>query len=54
MCTRCKLTVPTGAEAYCAACAIELRVESRRGLEELDRYLGSWAAFDDWIRGQEK
>ena len=54
MCTRCKLTVPKGADAYCPACAIELRVESRRGLDELDRYLGVWAAFDDWITKREE
>jgi hypothetical protein len=53
MCTRCKLTVPKGAGAYCPACAIELRVETRRGLDEIDRYLGVWAEFDDWIRKQE-
>jgi hypothetical protein len=49
MCSRCKLTVPTGADAYCSACAIDLRLESRRGLEQLDCYLGVWADFDDWI-----
>jgi hypothetical protein len=49
MCSRCKLTVPTGADAYCSACAIDLRIESWRGFEQLDRYLGVWAAFDDWI-----
>ncbi len=54
MCTRCKLTVPAGADAYCPACAIELRVESRRGLDDLDRYLGAWAAFDDWLRTRQE
>jgi hypothetical protein len=43
MCAHCRLTIPRGAEELCPACAIEARVEARRGLGELELLLGGWA-----------
>ncbi|MGE5690928.1 MAG: hypothetical protein ACM33B_10275 [Pseudomonadota bacterium] len=52
MCTHCRLQTPRGASELCPACAIDLRVETRRGLEELERHLCGWADFERWLSDQ--
>ncbi|HET9214127.1 MAG TPA: hypothetical protein VFN93_05185 [Gaiellaceae bacterium] len=49
MCTRCRLATPRGAQELCPSCAIDLRVDVRRGLEDIDAYLGGWAEFERWL-----
>ena len=50
MCIRCNTASARGPAGLCSACAIETRMEVRRGLSELAGYLAAWAAFDDWLR----
>lgn len=50
MCIRCSTASAHGPAGLCSSCAIETRIEIRRGLSELASYLAAWAAFDDWLR----
>jgi hypothetical protein len=52
MCTHCGLRTPRGASDLCPACAIDLRVETGRGLAQLERHLDSWAEFERWLANQ--
>ncbi len=53
MCVRCKTACAQEPSDLCSLCAIETRLEIRRGLSDLASYLAAWAAFDDWIRVRE-
>jgi hypothetical protein len=48
MCNRCGNPHISDPLELCMRCAIELRREFYAGLEELNDYLASWAAFQDW------
>jgi hypothetical protein len=48
MCNRCgnpHISDPLG---LCLGCSIELRREFYEGLDRLNAYLASWAAFEEW------
>jgi hypothetical protein len=48
MCNRCGNPHISDPLELCMRCAIDLRREFYAGLEELNDYLASWAAFQDW------
>jgi hypothetical protein len=48
MCNRCGSPHICDPLGLCLSCTIDLRREFYAGLEELDAYLASWAAFQDW------
>jgi hypothetical protein len=48
MCTRCGNPHLADPLLLCLSCAIEVRRDFYRGLEELEGYLAAWAAFRDW------
>ena len=53
MCTHCHLATPRGEHDVCHSCAIALRAEARRGLDELQRYLAECALFDGLLGDEE-
>jgi hypothetical protein len=53
MCTNCGLTIPSGVQGICHACAMALRAEIRRGLRAIEAHLGGWSAFECWLAEQE-
>jgi uncharacterized paraquat-inducible protein A len=46
MCSHCHLVTPSGAHDVCHACSVALRAEARRGLDELETFLGGWAGLE--------
>jgi hypothetical protein len=48
-CIRCGLAPASGPEDYCPSCERALGRELARGLTQLERYLASFAAFDEWL-----
>lgn len=52
-CIRCENPHICDPLGLCLSCTIELRHEFYAGLEELNAYLASWAAFSDWEAEQE-
>jgi hypothetical protein len=53
MCIRCGEEATGGELSLCDRCAIPTCVEYLTGLDRLERYLGAWAAFQDWLeRGE--
>ena len=53
MCIRCREVEAAGELGLCDGCAISTCVEYLNGLEQLEEYLASWAAFEDWLeRGE--
>jgi len=53
MCIRCREVEAAGELGLCDGCAISTCVEYLNGLEQLEDYLASWAAFEDWLdRGE--
>ena len=52
-CIRCRQALWLDEDDFCAACAVAVRMEYRRGIRALETYLGRWADFADWLRLQE-
>lgn len=52
MCARCGSPHICDPLGLCLSCMIELRREFYAGLEQLNDYLASWAAFQEWEAGQ--
>lgn len=50
-CIRCRQQLWAGEQELCPACAVTVRLEFRRGLRALERYLARWADFADWLQG---
>lgn len=50
MCIRCRHAEAPDPLGYCATCAVHARIELTEGYRLLLRYLGAWAAFDEWSR----
>jgi hypothetical protein len=48
-CIRCGHELWPVEEELCAACAVAVRLEFRRGIEDLEEYLVRWARFADWL-----
>ena len=53
MCIRCREVDAPGELGLCDSCAISTCIEYLNGLERLEHYLGSWAAFDEWLERRE-
>jgi hypothetical protein len=53
MCVRCTQEKAPDPLGLCAACALHTRIEITGGVARLERYLGSWAAFEVWLAEQE-
>jgi hypothetical protein len=53
MCTHCRLTTPSGPHELCHACAVAVRSEVRRGLDEIEEYLGGWSELERWLSDEE-
>ena len=53
MCIRCRQADPTQPKGYCAACAVNERLEVFRGFGSLESYLASWAAFGEWLSARD-
>jgi len=49
ICICCGLAPATGPDHYCPACERSLGLELARGLGRLERYLASFATFDEWL-----
>ncbi len=52
-CLRCRQALWLDEEDLCPVCAVSVRMEFRRGLRALERYLARWAEFADWQRLQD-
>jgi hypothetical protein len=46
MCSHCHLATPSGVHDVCHACAVALRAEARRGLDEIEAFLGGWSELE--------
>jgi hypothetical protein len=53
MCIRCRDVEAAGELGLCEGCAIATCIEYLNGLERLEDYLGSWAAFEEWLERRE-
>ena len=50
---RCGQALWIADDDLCAACAVAVRMEFRRGIRALESYLERWADFADWLQVQE-
>jgi hypothetical protein len=48
MCPHCGNPHVSDSFGFCLACSIQIRREFYAGLERLNAYLASWAAFEEW------
>jgi hypothetical protein len=53
MCNHCHLVTPSGAHDMCHACALALRAEARRGLDEIEEFLGGWSELERLLGGED-
>jgi uncharacterized paraquat-inducible protein A len=49
MCSHCHLAMPSGPQQVCHACAVALRAEARRGLEQIERFLDERELLQRWL-----
>jgi hypothetical protein len=49
VCIRCSHDLWRNEDEFCPSCHVATRLEYRRGLRELEKYLARWAEFSTWL-----